>query len=146
MQTIFELSATLATGLFTGAALFISFVEHPAWMELSPSLAVQEFVAAYRRMVIMQPSLAFLGGLGAVLSWWWGASVWWLAGGAAMGSLFPYTAFRMLSINNQLHDPGLDKNPARAMDLLGQWGRRHRIRVLIGLASFLLFLALLKGA
>lgn len=144
MQTIYELAAALAAGLFTGAALYILFVEHPARLEYGPPLAVKEFTASYKRAAIMQPSLAFLGFLAGLLAWLAGSSLWWLIGGAALGSLFPYTIIRMLPINKQLHDASLDQKPALARELLERWGRWHRLRCLIGLGAFVLFLALLK--
>jgi hypothetical protein len=144
MQMIYELIATLAAGLFTGAALFIHFVEHPARMECGPPLAVKEFIASYKRAAVMQPSLALLGFVAGYLSWQWGSSAWWLLGGAAMGFLFPFTIIWMLPINNRLHAPALETDPALGMELLGRWGRLHRIRCLIGFAAFLLFLLLLR--
>ncbi len=144
MQTIYELAATLATGLFTGAALYILFVEHPARLECGPPLAVKEFTASYKRAKIMQPLLAFLGFSAAVLAWLSGSSIWWLIGGAGMGFLFPFTIIWMLATNKELHDPALDKDTARAVELLARWGRLHRIRCLISLTSLLLFLFLLK--
>ena len=146
MQTIYELAATMATGLFTGAALYIHFVEHPARMEYGPPLAVKEFTASYKRAKIMQPSLAFLGFSTATLAWLSGSSFWWLIGGAGMGFLFPFTIIWMLPTNSRLHDPALDKDTALAAELLARWGRLHRIRCLIGLMSLLLFLSLLKWA
>lgn len=146
MQTVYELLATLATGLFTGAAFFIHFVEHPARMEQDPPLAIKEFIASYKRAAVMQPSLVFLGFLGGLLAWLSGSTTWWLLGGAAMGFLFPFTIIWMLSINNYLHDPALETDPARAMELLDKWGRLHFVRCLIGLSAFLLFLSLLRWA
>lgn len=144
MQIICELLAALAAGLFTGAAVYILLVEHPARMEYGAPLAVKEFTAGYKRAAIMQPFLAFLGFLAGFLAWFSGSSAWWLLGAAGMGSLFPYTITWMLPINRRLHGPNLDQDAARAMELLAAWGRLHRLRCLLGLGSFLLFLALLK--
>jgi hypothetical protein len=144
MQIFYELTATLAAGLFTGAALYIIFVEHPARLEYGPPPAVKEFVLSYKRAAIMQPSLAFLGFLAGVLAWLAGSPAWWLIGAAGLGFLFPLTIIWMLPINRQLHDPSLEQDNARAMALLDLWGRWHRLRCLLGLASFMLFLVLLK--
>jgi hypothetical protein len=143
VQTIYQLTAALAAGLFTGASLYIIFVEHPARLEYGPPLAVTEFVAGYKRAAVMQPALAFLSFGAGVLAWRAGSSLWWLLGGAAMGSLFPLTIIWMLPINRQLHDPGLEQDANRAVALLTLWGRWHRLRCLIGLLSFILFLVLL---
>src|SRR5512139_3470479 len=102
MQTFFELLAALASGLFTGGALFIHFVEHPARMELGPALGVPSFAAMYKRAAKMQPLLAFFSFFGGVAAWFAGANGWWLIGGIIMGSLFPYTMVMMLPLNKEL--------------------------------------------
>ena len=43
MRQIAEFVAVLACGLFTGAAIYISLVEHPARMECGVELAAAEF-------------------------------------------------------------------------------------------------------
>jgi hypothetical protein len=55
---LFELVATLCAGLFAGAAIYITLVEHPARLECGTDLAVTEFGPSYRRAAIMQASLA----------------------------------------------------------------------------------------
>lgn len=52
--------AIFSAGLFAGAALYVSFVEHPARLECGPVLAVTEFAPSYRRGAIMQATLAVL--------------------------------------------------------------------------------------
>jgi Anthrone oxygenase len=143
MKIFFELITTLAAGLFTGAALFIHFVEHPARMELGPAQGVSSFGAMYKRAKIMQPFLVLLSFFSGAEAWFLGANAWWLIGSIIMVSLFPYTFILMLPLNKELTDPGLDKNSSRAAELLAQWGNLHKYRVLIGLVAFVIFLLLL---
>ncbi len=49
--------ATLASSLFTGAAIYINLVEHPARMEAGTQLALTEFAPSYRRATVMQVAL-----------------------------------------------------------------------------------------
>jgi hypothetical protein len=51
---ILELVATLCAGLFAGAALYINIAEHPARLEVGPSVALREFGPSYRRAAVMQ--------------------------------------------------------------------------------------------
>ncbi|MFA4904561.1 MAG: DUF1772 domain-containing protein [Desulfobaccales bacterium] len=146
MRVILELLAALSSGIFTGAAFYIYFVEHPARLECGPALGVPEFAASYKRAKIMQPLLAFLGFFGGSAAWLTGAGVWWLIGGIIMGSLFPFTIILMLPINNELNNPSLDKNSPLAVELLSRWGNLHRIRALASLVAFVLFLLLLRWA
>jgi len=48
-----ESLAILCSGLFAGAALYISFVEHPARMLCGTRLAITEFAPSYRRATVM---------------------------------------------------------------------------------------------
>jgi hypothetical protein len=61
-----ESLAILCSGLFAGAALYISFVEHPARMLCGTSLAITGFAPSYKRATLMQASLAALGTLATV--------------------------------------------------------------------------------
>ena len=144
MQTFFELLAALASGLFTGGALFIHFVEHPARMELGPALAIPSYAAMYKRAAKMQPLLAFLSFFSGAAAWLAGANAWWLISGIIMLLLFPYTFLLMMPLNRELADPGLDKNSSRAAELLAHWGNLHQYRALIGLIAFIIFLLLLR--
>jgi hypothetical protein len=53
--------AVLAAGLFAGAAIYVSAVEHPARLSCGPELAVREFAPSCKRGTVMQASLAVLG-------------------------------------------------------------------------------------
>ena len=65
---VFELLAVLCAGLFAGAAVYITFVEHPAPLSCGTALAATEFGPSYRRGTVMQVSLAVVGLLGAVIA------------------------------------------------------------------------------
>ena len=52
MRQFAELVAVLACGLFTGAAVYVSLVEHPARMECGVEIAAAEFSPSYRRGTI----------------------------------------------------------------------------------------------
>src|SRR5258708_12993306 len=64
-----ESVALLASGLFTGAALYVSFVEHPARMQCGTRLAITEFAPSYKRGALMQASLSTIGTIAAIASW-----------------------------------------------------------------------------
>jgi hypothetical protein len=57
MRQIAEFVAVLACALFTGAAVYISLVEHPARMECGVEIAATEFPPSYRRASILQADL-----------------------------------------------------------------------------------------
>jgi hypothetical protein len=61
LTTLAELLATLSSGLFAGASVYINLVEHPARMEAGINLALTEFAPSYHRATVTQVSLASLG-------------------------------------------------------------------------------------
>jgi len=67
MTFLFEFVAIFCTGVFAGASLYITVVEHPARMQCGTALAVAEFVPSYRRATVMQVSLAVFAFLAAIL-------------------------------------------------------------------------------
>jgi hypothetical protein len=63
---LFEILALASTGLFAGAAAYVTFVEHPARLSCGTAAAIAEFRPSYRRGSVMQASLATLGLVAAV--------------------------------------------------------------------------------
>lgn len=66
----FAILALVSAALFAGAALYINFAEHPARMKLPVKDTLVQWSSAYDRGFIMQASLAVVGGLLAIWSWW----------------------------------------------------------------------------
>ena len=89
MTLISGLIAGLAAGIFTGAAIYITLVEHPARLSCGLSAAVAEFGPSYRRAAVMQASLAFIGVVSALWRWGAGGPRGWLLGGVLLGSVIP---------------------------------------------------------
>lgn len=136
---VFELIATLCAGLFAGAAIYITLVEHPARLECGTELAATEFGPSYRRATVMQASLAAVGLVAALVAWIQGRGVLVLVGGLLLGAVIPFTLLVIFPTNKRLLDPGLDRRSAEAAALLDRWGRLHAVRsVLSGLAFGLL--------
>jgi hypothetical protein len=133
-----HLIANLCSGLFTGAALYINLVEHPARMEVSIPAAVAEFAPSYRRAAIMQASLAIVGALAAFTAWWSGAGISSLGAAVTLLSVVPFTLVVIFPTSKQLLDPALDPSSAKAKHLLIRWGNLHAVRSVLGLVSFVL--------
>ena len=146
MREIAEFVAVLACSLFTGAAVYVSLVEHPARMQCGVEVAATEFAPSYRRATVMQATCAAVGPSSSVAAWLAGASFWWLVAGVLLGSVIPFTLIVILPTNKRLLEPTLDKGSVEAERLLSRWGRLHAIRsVLSGLALLLLlYLAIFK--
>jgi uncharacterized membrane protein len=137
---LFELLATLCAGLFAGAAIYITFVEHPARLECGTELAAAEFGPSYRRATLMQASLAAVGLLAALVAWAQGRGVGVLIGGLLLGLVIPFTLVVILPTNQLLLDPGLDRGSAEAAALLARWGRLHAVRSVVSALAFMVLL------
>src|SRR5262250_2556968 len=142
MRQIAEFVAVVTCGLFAGAAVYVSLVEHPARMACGVELAATEFPPSYRRGTMMQATCAAVGLLSSVAAWLAGASFWWLIAGVLLGSVIPITLIVILPTNKRLLDPTLDKRSAETERLLARWGRLHSVRSVLSGLSLLLFLYL----
>jgi len=91
MRQLAEFIAVLSGALFTGAAVYITLVEHPARMQCGVEIAATEFPPSYRRGTIMQVTTATLGLLSSTAAWLAGATFWWLIAGLLLGSVIPFT-------------------------------------------------------
>src|SRR5712692_11149194 len=102
MRQIAEFVAGLACSLFTGAAVYISLVEHPARMECGVEIAAAEFPPSYRRASVMQGILAAVGLLSSIAAWLAGSTFWWFTAGVLLGSVIPFSLIVILPTNKQL--------------------------------------------
>src|ERR671910_1381999 len=141
--TLGELLATLSSGLFAGASIYINLVEHPARMEAGTDLAVKEFAPSYHRATVTQVTLASVGFLSALAAWRLRNDARWLVGGGLLVSVVPFTALGILPTHNKLLDPATANDLDLAKRLLTRWGRLHAVRSVLSLASLLMFLFLL---
>ena len=143
LTTLAELIATLSSGLFTGASIYINLVEHPARMQTGIRPALTEFAPSYHRATVTQVSLAVAGFLSALIAWRSRSDVRWLIGGGLLVSVVPFTALVILPTNKRLLDPATANDLDLAEKLLTRWGRLHAVRSVLSLASLLGFLLLL---
>jgi hypothetical protein len=128
--------ALLATGIFAGAAVYVSLVEHPARVSCGVSIALSQWRPSYRRATMMQASLAVIGTALALIAWK-GADVRaWLYGALCLGTNIPYTLLVMMPVNSRLSDDHLDPGSEEAKTLLDRWAKLHAFRCFLGLVAF----------
>ena len=135
-----EIVATFASGIFAGAAVYVSFVEQPARLSCGVELAVTEWRPSYKRGTVMQAPLAAIGSLAALVSWWFDRGLPWLVGGLLLLLLIPFTLLVILPTNKHLESRELNLRSQEAGVLLRRWGRLHAVRSLVSVAAFLIFL------
>ena len=103
---VFAVLAVLCAGLFAGAAVYVTFVEHPRASRAGRPVA--EFRPSYRRGAVMQAGLAAIGTLAGLGAWLQGQGVPMLVGAILLGSMIPFTLTAILPTNKRLLDPALD--------------------------------------
>src|SRR5918992_6156180 len=92
LTTLAEIIATLSSGLFTGASIYINLVEHPARMQTGIRPALTEFAPSYHRATVTQVSLAVAGFLSGLVAWRSSSEAGWLIGGVLLVLVIPFTA------------------------------------------------------
>ena len=138
--------ATLAAGLFAGAAIYITAVEHPARLACGAELAVREFAPSYHRATLMQAPLALVGCAAGIVAGWQRSDFVLALAATLLGAVVPFTLAIMLPTNKRLLNPALDARSPAALELLVRWGRLHAVRSVLGGASFVIFLARALGS
>lgn len=145
MLILMQILATLSTGLFAGAAIYISLVEHPVRSILSTRAAATQWAPSYKRATWMQAPLAIVGLLAGTLSWILDGGLGWLIGAVLIGSVVPITFKIIMPTNQRLLEPGRDLDSSETRALLDKWGQLHLIRSGLSLLAFLLFAWLQSG-
>lgn len=143
MITVFQFIATLSTTLFSGAAIYINFVEHPARMGCDTKTAATVWAPSYKRATVMQASLAILGFLSGLVSWFLGGGIMWLVGAVFIGLVVPFTFIAIMPTNHQLLTPGRDLASSETRTLLEKWGRLHAVRSVLSSIAALVYIGLL---
>ncbi len=135
-----EVVATVCAGLFAGAAIYVTAVEHPARLSCDTALALREFAPSYHRGAIMQGSLAVVGSLAGIAAWWFDDRAAFLVGGLLLGSVVPFTVIVIFPTNHRLLSADLAPDSDEAESLLRRWGALHGVRSLLGTLAFVTFL------
>jgi anthrone oxygenase-like protein len=113
----------IATGIFTGAAVYVNLVEHPARLSCGVQTAVTEWRPSYKRGTLMQAPLAVVGSASAFISWWFDRSYSWLVGGVLLLLIIPFTLIVILPTNKRLESQDLYLRTEEAGRLLRLWSR-----------------------
>ena len=132
--------ALVTAALFTGAAIYVSAVEHPARMALEPGPMLTEWKPSYKRGFAMQASLAIIGFLLGTWTYWETQNWLWLAGGLALLAGWPYTLLVIMPTNNRLLATPIAAANAATAALIAKWAALHAVRTGLGAAATLLFL------
>ncbi len=100
--------AALTCTLFSGAAVYISLVEHPARLSCGTDVAAKQWAPSYKRATVMQVVLAVVATLGGISRWLLGGGSIWLWGSVRIFAVMPFTVIAIFPTNKKLLDPARD--------------------------------------
>jgi len=138
-----ELISLLSAGLFAGAALYVSVVEHPARVAAGTTVALSQFPLSYARAAPLQGGSAIVSLVFGLVSAAVGGTWAWALAGGCVGAAVPLTLVVIEPVNERLrsqHEGAAGDADATA--LLSRWARLHALRTATGLAGFGLAAAL----
>ncbi len=127
--------ALVVAAVFTGAAVYVNVVEHPARRVLNARAALQEWQPAYKRGAAMQASLALAGFVLAGVAAFLGAGVLVATGAVFMIAPWPWTYLAIMPLNKRLLAMTPDAAGPELHPMLERWAALHRVRTLLGAAA-----------
>ena len=140
MEAIWKFLALFSAGMFTGAAFYLTTVEHPARMSVGAEAARQEFRPSYKRAAPQQGGLAivcFVSSAAVVAlthDWLW------LLGGSLVGAVVPFTLLFIMPTNRLLLGEHEELEIQLERARLAKWARLHAVRTVLSLFGFLVLL------
>ena len=135
--------AAFCAGIFSGAAIFMTVVQHPAALEAGGGVPGRMFPPMFRRAGVMQVGLALVGSGAGLGAWLLESGPLCLVGAGALFSIVPFSLILVKPLNGPLLDPERDPDTPETIELLKRWDHLHRIRSVAGIAAFAMFLAAL---
>eukprot|EP00029_Vermamoeba_vermiformis_P004811 TRINITY_DN15467_c0_g1_i1.p1 TRINITY_DN15467_c0_g1~~TRINITY_DN15467_c0_g1_i1.p1 ORF type:complete len:149 (+),score=14.10 TRINITY_DN15467_c0_g1_i1:17-463(+) len=126
------------SGIFAGAALYISMVQQPSLAQtLSNNELPVHFKSFYPKAARMQAMLTVVSSAALIANHFMKHNWWNLAAGLLMGSIFPYTVLLMLPVNNQFMNATPESTPTQPFTkLFSTWGKLHWYRTIASVIAF----------
>ena len=137
--------ALIDAAIFTGAAFYVNFAEQPARLSLDDRSLLAQWKPAYKRGFSMQATLAIVGFLLGVLSWWLTGRLAFVAGAVLMLANWPWTMFGIMPTNKVLMATELEDAGPQSRSFILKWNRLHSVRTALGFLATLAFLLALSS-
>lgn len=130
---------------FTGAALYINLVEHPARRVLLDGEMLAQWQASYPRALRMQATLAVGGFFFGLLAAYWAGKALYVTGALFAIANWVVTYRFIMPLNRRLMAADPDTADATTRALLEKWNLLHASRTGLGfLAVVCFFLAMIS--
>jgi hypothetical protein len=122
------------------SAIYINIAEQPARLQLDDRYLLAEWKPAYKRGYMMQASLAIVGGVLGLVTYFSSFDWHWLIGAVVLLANWPYTIFVIMPTNRRLMNTPAEAATAETRRMLQRWGNLHADRSAPGLVATLIFL------
>lgn len=137
--------ALVAAALFSGAAIYVNFVEQPARLKLDDQALLAEWKPSYKLGFIMQAPLALAGALLGFAAWWLTGRLAFAIGSGLMIANIPWTLFGIMPTNNMLMQTELTAAGPESRALIIKWNGLHAVRSGLGIFATLACLLALSN-
>jgi len=137
---VFGLLALTVAAFYSGAASWVSFVEHPARSRLDERAQLEAWKASSVRGTVMQASLAVLGIVLGGVAWYFTGDLRWLVGALVLLVIRPYALVAIVPVDKALMAISPSEAGPASRALLDRWGRLHAVRTALGLVAMAIFL------
>lgn len=131
--------ALAAAGAFTGASLYVNYVEQPSRMALDDEGLMKEWEPSDHRGFIVLASLAFLSALCGFIAYRELNDVRWLLGAIVIIASWPYTYMAIVPLNNRILACIAADAAHEARKVIELWGKLELGQTALGLVSALIF-------
>lgn len=132
--------ALAAAGAFTGASLYVNYVEQPARLALADEALIKEWDASDHRGFVVLAGLAALAALFGFIAYRELDDVRWAFGALVVIASWPYTYLAIVPLNNRiLALIGADA-AHEARKVIDLWGKLELGQTAIGALAVVIFL------
>ncbi|MBM3577322.1 MAG: DUF1772 domain-containing protein [Alphaproteobacteria bacterium] len=131
--------ALAAAGAFTGASLYVNYVEQPARLALSDDALIEEWEPSDHRGFIVLASLAFLAALFGFIAFRELDDVRWLFGALVAIATWPYTYLAIVPLNNRILALIEADAAHEARKVIDLWGRLELGQTALGVVATFIY-------
>ncbi len=131
--------ALAAAGAFTGASLYVNYVEQPARLALGDDALIKEWEPSDRRGFIVLASLAFLAALFGFIAFRELDDVRWIFGALIALASWPYTYLAIVPLNNRILELISADAAHEARKVIDLWGRLELGQTALGIVATLIY-------
>ncbi|MFZ3179319.1 MAG: DUF1772 domain-containing protein [Methylocystis silviterrae] len=133
-------SLALATaGAFTGASLYVNYVEQPARLALTDDALIKEWEPSDHRGFIVLASFAALAALFGFIAYRELDDVRWLFGALLAIASWPYTYLAIVPLNNRILALIQADAAHEARKVIDLWGRLEFGQTALGIVATLIY-------